>query len=463
MGGTHAVLVAVDAPQEPTFISLVDPRGGRQAVLLCSVDSSPPSDIALSRGPGQPPLASTRGPSDPRLDVRAAPNSLRVALAGLALRDTGLYLCSANNSRGAAASSLRLDVGGVTVTAEPSPEVPEGTSATMTCSVTPWWGEGANYTWYRDGRWLRDGPSPSLVLPRVSSADSGSYRCRASGAWGTASSAPLGLSVLYPPRDVSVSTFLENRSGRVGIVLCTADSHPPSTMALLHQGRLVASSLAPAAAPGVRVAPSHNALRVELGALGTGAAGRYLCVATNSLGNATASAHFDVNTLTHLQTFTILAGLLLALICVATLGLLAVKMWPRIRRFQGWSGAEDTLELRSKQEPMQDIPGTSAVSPGSSKECAPDTESPSGTGEADYCRRILVRDAKGTIREIVLPKGLDLDRPKRTRTSFTAEQLYRLELEFQRCQYVVGRERTELARQLNLSETQEFNARLRFK
>ncbi|XP_008588564.1 PREDICTED: ventral anterior homeobox 1-like [Galeopterus variegatus] len=63
-------------------------------------------------------------------------------------------------------------------------------------------------------------------------------------------------------------------------------------------------------------------------------------------------------------------------------------------------------------------------------------------------------NAKGSIREIILPKGLDLDRPKRTRTSFTAEQLYRLEMEFQRCQYVVGRERTELARQLNLSETQ---------
>lgn len=66
----------------------------------------------------------------------------------------------------------------------------------------------------------------------------------------------------------------------------------------------------------------------------------------------------------------------------------------------------------------------------------------------------IVADAKGSIREIILPKGLDLDRPKRTRTSFTAEQLYRLEMEFQRCQYVVGRERTELARQLNLSETQ---------
>ncbi|XP_053547728.1 ventral anterior homeobox 1 [Bombina bombina] len=77
-----------------------------------------------------------------------------------------------------------------------------------------------------------------------------------------------------------------------------------------------------------------------------------------------------------------------------------------------------------------------------------------GTADPEYCRRILVRDAKGSIREIILPKGLDLDRPKRTRTSFTAEQLYRLEMEFQRCQYVVGRERTELARQLNLSETQ---------
>ncbi|XP_053307334.1 ventral anterior homeobox 1 [Spea bombifrons] len=90
--------------------------------------------------------------------------------------------------------------------------------------------------------------------------------------------------------------------------------------------------------------------------------------------------------------------------------------------------------------------------PGSSEGC-PKNKS-SGTGDPEYCRRILVRDAKGSIREIILPKGLDLDRPKRTRTSFTAEQLYRLEMEFQRCQYVVGRERTELARQLNLSETQ---------
>ncbi|XP_056595457.1 ventral anterior homeobox 2 [Triplophysa dalaica] len=106
---------------------------------------------------------------------------------------------------------------------------------------------------------------------------------------------------------------------------------------------------------------------------------------------------------------------------------------------------------RSPVQISSDTPGTSASTPTSSSE---DGHDKLLGVDPDYCRRILVRDAKGTIREIVLPKGLDLDRPKRTRTSFTAEQLYRLELEFQRCQYVVGRERTELARQLNLSETQ---------
>nr|XP_061810508.1 ventral anterior homeobox 2-like [Nerophis lumbriciformis] len=108
-------------------------------------------------------------------------------------------------------------------------------------------------------------------------------------------------------------------------------------------------------------------------------------------------------------------------------------------------------KCRSPAHSSSDTPGTSSSTPTSSSE---DGHDKLLGVDPEYCRRILVRDAKGTIREIVLPKGLDLDRPKRTRTSFTAEQLYRLEVEFQRCQYVVGRERTELARQLNLSETQ---------
>nr|XP_056706195.1 ventral anterior homeobox 1 [Euleptes europaea] len=109
-------------------------------------------------------------------------------------------------------------------------------------------------------------------------------------------------------------------------------------------------------------------------------------------------------------------------------------------------GCEGTIPAAFLKDPQGTFPAS-----GASEDCSKSKASPA---DPDYCRRILVRDAKGSIREIILPKGLDLDRPKRTRTSFTAEQLYRLEMEFQRCQYVVGRERTELARQLNLSETQ---------
>ncbi|NWZ88385.1 SN protein, partial [Poecile atricapillus] len=385
-----AALSVLYAPQEPSFAALLEPRGGRRAVLLCSADGVPPPDIAVSRGQGHPPLATSRGTSDPRLEVRATPTSLRVAMAGLEPGDAGLYLCSATNSRGSATASLRLEVTGVTLTVEPSQEVPEGARATMSCEATAWGDKGVNYTWYRDGRWLWEGQSGSFVLNRVSSADAGSYQCKASGTWGTATSVPTSLSVLCecpqaqlvtswvdtpnhfwgglshpvshchppcpltdPPRAVSVSTFLENRDGRGAIVLCTAESHPPSWLALHHRGHLLATSLSPAATPGLRAVPSHNALRLELVALGTAAGGRYVCVATNALGNATASADLDVHTLRHLWTYRLLSGLLVAIVAITIVVLLAMKVWPRIRRFRSWSRAEDTLELRSKQDLSQ--------------------------------------------------------------------------------------------------------------
>lgn len=85
---------------------------------------------------------------------------------------------------------------GVAIMVEPSPEVPEGTTATMTCSAIPWVGEEANYTWYKNNRWLQEGPDGSIILARVSSADTGSYRCRASGTRGSTASATLSFNVL---------------------------------------------------------------------------------------------------------------------------------------------------------------------------------------------------------------------------------------------------------------------------
>ncbi|XP_064609445.1 ventral anterior homeobox 1b-like [Liolophura sinensis] len=72
----------------------------------------------------------------------------------------------------------------------------------------------------------------------------------------------------------------------------------------------------------------------------------------------------------------------------------------------------------------------------------------------DYVQRITVKDSNGGTKELLFPKALDLDRPKRNRTTFSQEQLRTLEREFRKNQYMVGKERTELADKLGLSETQ---------
>jgi hypothetical protein len=52
------------------------------------------------------------------------------------------------------------------------------------------------------------------------------------------------------------------------------------------------------------------------------------------------------------------------------------------------------------------------------------------------------------------PKSLDLERPKRARTNFTAKQLESLEKAFAKNQYLVGKERKLLSAELDLSESQ---------
>ncbi|NWU87111.1 SN protein, partial [Onychorhynchus coronatus] len=78
----------------------------------------------------------------------------------------------------------------------PSPEVREGGSATLTCAVAGGAEEVLSYSWYRNGRWLRSGPSPALALPRVSASDAGSYHCSVRTPARNRSAAPAPLSVL---------------------------------------------------------------------------------------------------------------------------------------------------------------------------------------------------------------------------------------------------------------------------
>ncbi|KAI9563524.1 hypothetical protein GHT06_010987 [Daphnia sinensis] len=72
----------------------------------------------------------------------------------------------------------------------------------------------------------------------------------------------------------------------------------------------------------------------------------------------------------------------------------------------------------------------------------------------DYVQTVVVKDSKGLEKILLLPKALDLDRPKRSRTAFAKWQLDALETTFGTHPYLVGEQRTLLARRLGLSETQ---------
>lgn len=65
-----------------------------------------------------------------------------------------------------------------------------------------------------------------------------------------------------------------------------------------------------------------------------------------------------------------------------------------------------------------------------------------------------MKDIKGNTKEMYFPKNLDLERPKRSRTNFTLKQLRELEKAFAKNQYLVGKERKSLSKQLDLSEAQ---------
>lgn len=62
--------------------------------------------------------------------------------------------------------------------------------------------------------------------------------------------------------------------------------------------------------------------------------------------------------------------------------------------------------------------------------------------------------SNGSTKELVFPRALDLDRPKRARTMFSTAQLDKLEERFGDNQYLVGRERVQLAKELDLTEMQ---------
>ncbi|XP_054429464.1 sialoadhesin [Pteronotus mesoamericanus] len=278
------VLDVLYAPRSLRLTYFLESRGGRLALIRCTVDSNPPAQLALSHAGRL--LASSSEAS--------VPNTLRLELWEPRPSDEGLYSCLARSPLGQVNTSLELRLEGVQVTLAPSATVPEGASITVTCedpaAISP-----TLYTWYHNGRWLQEGPAASLSFPVAMGAHAGAYSCQVQDAQGTRSSRPVALQILYAPRDAVLSFFWDSRASPKTVVQCTVDSEPPAELALSHDGKVLATShgVHGLASGTSLVQVARNSLQLKVQEEPLGDENTYVCTAHNLLGSVSTSGQLQ--------------------------------------------------------------------------------------------------------------------------------------------------------------------------
>ncbi|XP_020856708.1 sialoadhesin isoform X2 [Phascolarctos cinereus] len=294
-------LVVTYSPRVPVLTSFLETQRGQKAIIHCSVDSEPQAKLTLWHGGQLLASSSSQDAPSQRFSVSSGYNSLRLIIRGLDTDDGGDYQCEATNALGKATSSHDLSTNTAWVGIDPTAEVVEGEEVTLSCVAAQGDQPYALYTWYRNGEWLKDGPLSFLTFPKVLSANAGSYHCRAQDSLGSSrTSPPAALTVLYPPRQPTLTALVDMEAGRLGLLLCRVESDPPADLRLLRGDQLVATSQGGCGGgqrhPRAQATSSPNSLRVEIRDVVLEDEGEYTCEATNTLGNSTASVAFEAQT-----------------------------------------------------------------------------------------------------------------------------------------------------------------------
>nr|XP_021333826.1 B-cell receptor CD22-like [Danio rerio] len=174
---------------------------GDSVTLNCSSDSNPPAEINWFKG-------------------ETFVGSGRIFnISKISSDDSGEYKCRARNEHGEEYSDpVTLDVQSVTQTLPP-----------------------AEISWFKGETSV--GSGRFFNISKISSDDSGEYKCRARNAHGEKYSDPVTLDVQYPPRNISVSVSGSHvvMSGDSVSLNCSSDSNPPAEISWFKEESFVGS------------------------------------------------------------------------------------------------------------------------------------------------------------------------------------------------------------------------------
>ncbi|XP_067258637.1 B-cell receptor CD22-like [Chanodichthys erythropterus] len=165
--------------------------------------------------------------SQPLTERRDRNNEL--LLQSVRREDAGRYSCAVhghNHISPAVQLSVMYPPRRVSVSISPSGEIVSGDSVTLICSSDS--NPPAEISWFKGGTFV--GSGRIFSISKISSDDSGEYKCRSINEHGEKYSVAVTLNIMYPPRNVSV---LINGSGEIVsgdsvTLICSSDSNPPA-------------------------------------------------------------------------------------------------------------------------------------------------------------------------------------------------------------------------------------------